>query len=100
MLAKKTYCDMAQDIIKNKVSRKTDYTKLVEKTIKESDIYLSEKQLRERLPRRIREIELRKILNKLEKSNKIMYDKDDTIIWTFADNDQIRKTLKESVIFR
>ena len=77
MLAKKRYRDMAQNIVRNnKVSRKIDYTKLVEKTIKESDIYLSEKQLRERLPKQIKEIELRKILNKLEKSNKIMRDKD------------------------
>jgi hypothetical protein len=39
MLAKKTGYDMAQDIMRNhKVSRKINYTKLVEKTIKESNI--------------------------------------------------------------
>jgi hypothetical protein len=91
---------MAQDVLRKSKTSKIDYSTMVEKTIKKSDIYLSEKQLRTRLPKQITDITFKKILKNLENTNKIMYDKDNTIIWTFADNDEIRRTIKESTILR
>jgi hypothetical protein len=39
------------------------------------------------------------ILDYLEDSNKIMYVKDGSIVWTFVDTPKARKSLKESTPF-
>lgn len=66
----------------------------VEQTIKESDTYLSNKQLRKTLAKEISNETLEYILKHLEFNNRIMYDKDGSIIWTYADESQ-QKILKE-----
>jgi hypothetical protein len=40
------------------------------------------------------------ILNYLEKSNKIMYDKKGAILWIFADNPKLKKLRRESTVLR
>jgi hypothetical protein len=75
-------------------------TKEVEQKIKESDTYLSKKQLRKILAKEISNETLEYILKRLEFNNRIMYDKDGSIIWILADNVQIKKTLEESIPLR
>ncbi len=42
----------------------------------------------------------KKILDYLESSNKIMYDKDGAIVWIFADNPKLKKLLRETTRLR
>jgi len=69
---------------------------MVEKAIKNDKKFYSKNQLWRSLPKQVQYPTFVKILDYLEESNKIMYEKDGTIIWTFADSAAARKSLKES----
>ena len=73
---------------------------MVERTIKESDELLSRTQLWNALPRKIMYPTFKEIIEYLEASNKIMYDKNGKIAWIAADNPKLRKFFKNSVKLR
>jgi hypothetical protein len=78
--------------------KKKDNLKMIEKSIKESENYPTELQLWHRFRKKIHSrITLRSILKQLETDNKIIYDKDGSIVWIFVDSPQARKSLEESV---
>lgn len=73
-----------------------DTIQMVEKTIKNDKIFYSKNTLWRRLPRQVQYPTFVKILDYLEQSNKIMYEKDGSIVWTFADSAAAKRSLKES----
>jgi len=75
-----------------------DMVNTVENIIKNFDIYPTYQDIYKKVSRRISEPNFKNIINFLEKTNKILYDKDNTIIWIFADNKKSKKALKESTI--
>jgi hypothetical protein len=78
--------------------KKMDNLRMIEKSIKESENYTTEPQLWSRLRSKIsKRITLRKLLRQLEADNKIIRDKDGSIVWIFVDSPQARKSLEESV---
>ncbi|MEM3085331.1 MAG: hypothetical protein QXU32_12905 [Nitrososphaerales archaeon] len=66
---------------------------MVEKAIKEAKRYPSTNQLFRSLEKQVQYRTLNTILDYLESSNKITYEKDGTIIWIFADNPKLKKLL-------
>lgn len=63
---------------------------------KNDKIFYSKNQLWRSLPKQVQYPTFVKILDYLEQSNKIMYEKDGTIVWTFVDSAAARKSLRES----
>lgn len=72
---------------------------MVEKAIKDARTYPTTKGLWSTLPRKIQYQTLRRVLEYLEASNKIMFN-NRTIIWIAADNRKLKKLLDESVVLR
>ena len=72
---------------------------MVEKAIKDARTYSTTKGLWSTLPRKIQYQTLRRVLEYLEASNKIMFN-NRTIIWIAADNRKLKKLLDESVVLR
>lgn len=72
-----------------------DTIKMVEQTLSKISEYPSKNKLWRALPRQVQYPTFRAVLNYLEESNKIMYDKDGVIIWTFVDNPKLKR-LKET----
>lgn len=68
-------------------------SKIVENTIKNSDTYLTQSQLETKLKGKVTSSGIRSALKKLVRANKIMYDKDNTIVWIYMDS-QERKLKK------
>ena len=82
--------------IKTTASNPTlDTIKMVEQTLSKMSEYSSKNKLWRSLPRQVQYPTFKAILNYLEESNKIMYDADGTIIWTFVDNPKLKR-LKET----
>ena len=73
---------------------------MIEDAIKKAKTYPSINQLSRSLPRQVQHSIIKEALRYLEKSNKIMFDKDGSIIWIFADNPKLKKLLAESVRLR
>jgi hypothetical protein len=73
-----------------------DAAKIVENAIKQSQNYPTESQLWRTLRRKISLFTFKNVLKQFKRENKIMYDKDGSIIWTFADSPEILRILKES----
>jgi len=73
---------------------------MIEETIKTSDDYLLKSELWRALPKKVMYQTLNTVLNYLEKSNKIIYDCDNRIIWVSPDNPQIKKLLSDSIRVR
>ena len=69
--------------------------KMVEQTLSKMLDYPTKNKLWRALPRQIQYPSFNVILAYLAESNKIMYDKDGTIVWTFADSARLEK-LKET----
>src|SRR5439155_12864155 len=68
--------------------------KMVEETLSKMSEYPTKNKLWRALPRQIQYPSFKVILNYLAESNKIMFDKDGTIIWTFAHTPELQE-LKE-----
>ncbi len=69
--------------------------RMVEDTLSKMSEYPTKNKLWRALPRQIQYPSFKMILSYLEESNKIMFDKDGTIIWTFAHTPELQK-LKET----
>ncbi len=69
---------------------------MVEKAIKDSETYLTRKHLWKSLPRQIQYQTFTRILDYLEGSNKIVFDRN-KIVWVAVDNPKLKRLLDESV---
>ena len=72
---------------------------MVEKAIKEAEEYPSRMELWRSLPRKIQYQTFKRILEYLEASNKIVFNKG-RIVWVAADNPKLKRLLEESVKVR
>lgn len=72
---------------------------MVEKAIQESRTYPTKKELWKKLPKQIQYQTFLRILDYLESSNKIIFNKR-SIVWTAVDNPKLKKLLEESVVLR
>ena len=73
-----------------------DTIKMVEGVIKSDKTFSSKNLLWRSLPRQVQYPTFVKILDYLEQSNKIIYDKEGTIVWTFVDSPAAKRSLEES----
>jgi hypothetical protein len=73
---------------------------MVAAAIKNAKQYPSKYQLWRSLPKSMQYPTLKKVLTYLESTNQIMIDKDGTIIWSLADNPQLKKLLAQSIHLR
>jgi hypothetical protein len=62
--------------------------------------FSSKNRLWRSLPKQVQYKTFTTILDYLEKSNKIMFDKKGSILWIFVDNPKLRKLHKESTALR
>jgi len=69
---------------------------MVEQAIKEAKSYPTKKSLLQSLPRQVQYQTFNRILDYLESSNKIVYDKN-KIIWVFPDNPKLKKLIETSI---
>jgi hypothetical protein len=77
-----------------------DSVLMVEDTIKKLDYYPTKNQLWRALPKSMMWQTFNVILEYLQKSNKIIIDKDGEIVWIFADNQKLRDLLAKSVPYK
>ncbi len=77
-----------------------DTVKMIESALKKAKTYPSINQLSRSLERQVQVPTIKEALKYLEGSNKIMYDRDGSIIWIFADNPKLKKLLANSTRFR
>jgi hypothetical protein len=82
------------------VSRILNIIKIVENTIKGSDIYLTKSQLLTRLPIKMTPPALQIILDLFKDKDEIIYDKDGTIVWVGSDGLQTKIFRKEFTTLR
>ena len=78
---------------------KLDTVLMVEKAIKDAAEYPSRMELWRSLPRKIQYQTFKRILEYLEASNKIVFNKG-RIVWVAADNPKLKRLLEESVKIR
>ena len=64
---------------------------MVEKAIKESDLPPTRTELWNSLPRKVMYQTFKEILDYLDASGKILFDKKDRIIWVAGENQKLRK---------
>jgi len=69
---------------------------MVEKIIQETKDYLTRMELWRALPRKMQYQTFKLILNYLEKSNKIIFDKD-KIVWIFPNNKKLNELIRGAV---
>ena len=77
-----------------------DTVRMVERAIKDAHMYPSINQLSRNLEKQVQYQTIKETLKYLAESNKIIFDKDGSIIWIFADNPKIKRLLAESVKLR
>ncbi len=77
-----------------------DTIEMVEGIICDKKEFSSKNRLWRALPKQVQYPTLLTILNYLEKSNKIMYDKEGSILWIFGDNPKLKKLHSESTLLR
>lgn len=70
---------------------------MVEEVLSKNHEFPSKNKLRLALPKQLQYKTFNKILQYLEKSNKIAYDKDGSIFWIFAHGPKFERLEKESV---
>lgn len=73
---------------------------MVERAILKARSYPTKKELWESLPRKMQYQTFNRILHYLEGSNKILVEKDGHIVWTFPNNEKLKRLLKSSVKLR
>ena len=88
-------------MVKNTILNVLHYPKLdsilrVEKAIQESEDYPTRMELWRSLPKQMQYQTFMLILDYLEKSNKIMFEKD-KIIWIFANNKKLNKLIQGAI---
>ncbi len=77
-----------------------DTIEMVEELISEQKEFSSKNRLWRALPKQVQYKTFTTILDYLEKSNKIMFDKKGSILWIFADNPKLKKLHRESTMLR
>ncbi|MBI3622645.1 hypothetical protein HY212_01010 [Candidatus Pacearchaeota archaeon] len=77
-----------------------DTIEMVEELISDKKEFSSKNRLWRALPKQVQYPTLLTILKYLERSNKIMYDKEGSILWIFVDNLKLKKLHKESTLLR
>ena len=77
-----------------------DTIEMVEEMISNKKEFSSKNRLWRALPKQVQYKTFTTILDYLEKSNKIMYDKKGTILWIFADNPKLKKLHRESTLMK
>jgi hypothetical protein len=70
---------------------------MVEDILKEYHEFASKSALQRALPRTIQTQTFNRILEYLEKSNKILFTKDRAVVWIFSSDPKLKKVWKESV---
>lgn len=75
---------------------KLDSILMVEKAIQDSEDYPTRMELWKNLPKQMQYQTFKLILDYLEKSNKIMFEKD-KIIWIFANNKKLNKLIQKAI---
>jgi len=78
---------------------KLDTVLMVEKAIKDAAEYPSRMELWRSLPRKIQYQTFKRILEYLEASSKIVFNRG-RIVWVAADNPKLKKLMEESVKIR
>jgi hypothetical protein len=73
---------------------------MVEQAIKESDELLGKTELWNSLSRKVMYPTFKEILEYLEASNKILYDKNDKIVWVAVDNPKLEAFFHKTVKLR
>ena len=73
-----------------------DTIKMVEQTLSKMSEYPTKNKLWRALPRQVQYPTFKAVLDYLEESNKIMYDKDGSILWIFVDNPKLKRLVKTS----
>ncbi len=74
-----------------------DTVLMVEDAIKEAKDYPTRMALWKSLPKQTQYQTFKVILGYLTKSNKIIFTKDNKIMWIFADSPKLRKLIQKSV---
>ena len=69
---------------------------MVEDILKEYHEFASKSALQRALPRTIQTQTFNRILEYLEKSNKILFTKDRAVVWIFSSDPKLKKIWKES----
>ena len=88
---------MLSNRIKSNTSNPTlDTIKMVEQTLSKMSEYPTKNKLWRALPRQVQYPTFKAVLDYLEESNKIMYDKDGSILWIFVDNPKLKRLVKTS----
>jgi hypothetical protein len=77
-----------------------DTIRMVENAIKEAKKCPSKNQLWRSLKKQVQYPTFKAVLDYLEESNKITYDKDGAIVWIFADKPKLKKLLAEGTRLR
>ena len=77
-----------------------DTIEMVEEIIFDKKEFSSKNRLWRALPKQVQYKTFTTILNYLEKSKKIMYDKKGSILWIFVDNPKLKKLHRESTVLR
>ncbi len=77
-----------------------DTIEMVEELISDKKEFSSKNRLWRSLPKQVQYKTFTTILDYLERSNKIMYDKKGAILWIFADNPKLKNLHRESTILR
>lgn len=70
---------------------------MVEDVLKKHQEFASKSALQRTLPRTIQTQTFNRILNYLEKSNKIIFTKDRAVVWIFSTDPKLRKVWEKSV---
>ena len=74
-----------------------DTVLMVEDAIKKAKDYQTRMELWRSLPKQVQYQTLQVILEYLQKSNKIIFTKDNKIMWVFADSPKARRLIENSV---
>ena len=77
-----------------------DTIQMVEEIISGKKEFSSKNRLWRTLQKQVKYKTFTTMLDYLEKSNKIMYDKKGSILWIFADNPKLKKLHRESTVLR
>jgi hypothetical protein len=77
-----------------------DTIEMVETIISAKKEFSSKNKLWRSLPKQIQYRTFTTILDYLERSNKIMYDKKGAILWIFVNNSKLKKLHRKSTILR
>ncbi|MBS3057091.1 MAG: hypothetical protein J4415_00510 [Candidatus Diapherotrites archaeon] len=74
-----------------------DTVLMIEDAIKNANDYPKRTELWKKLPKKVMYQTYRIVIDYLIDSRKVMLTRDDKLVWVFADNEKLKKLIKESV---